>query len=201
MTSAMIDEIAESEPLTPFRRWLDAAAKAEPLAEAMMLATATRQGTPSLRAVLLKGLDARGFVFYTNLESRKAEELLANPQTALSFHWKSLARQVRIEGFAELVHEDEAEAYFASRPRESQIGAWASEQSRPLPDREMLERRVAVLTRRFAEHPVVVRPANWSGFRVRHDRVEFWQEQPSRLHDRLVFIREGEKWRRQRLFP
>jgi len=197
----MIDEIAESEPIAPFGRWFDTAAAAEPAAEAVILATASADGRPSARAVLLKAFDARGFVFYTNLESRKAEELFANPQAALCFLWKSLGRQVRIEGGTELVHEDEADAYFASRPRESQIGAWASEQSRPLPSREVLERRVDVLARRFAERPVVLRPANWSGFRLRPQRVEFWQERPSRLHDRLVFVRDGEAWRRERLFP
>ena len=132
----MTDEIAEDEPFAPFARWFELAAKAEPLAETMTLATATSEGTPSLRAVLLKGADERGFVFYTNLQSRKADELFANPRAALGFHWKSLARQVRIEGPVALVSEDEADAYFATRARDSQIGAWASDQSRELADRE-----------------------------------------------------------------
>ena len=136
----MMDEIAEIEPLAPFRRWLDEAWKGEPNAHAMTLATATPEGRPSVRAVLLKGLDARGFVFYTNLESRKSDELFANPHAALCFLWKSLNRQVRVEGPVERVGDDEADAYFASRPRDSQLGAWASDQSRRLESRALLER-------------------------------------------------------------
>ena len=128
----MIDEVAEREPLVPFLRWFELAAKSEPLAETMMLATATPEGVPSLRAVLLKGVDPRGFVFYTNLESRKAEELSLNPVAALCFHWKSLGRQVRVEGRVTPTSAAEADAYFATRARDSRIGAWASDQSRPL---------------------------------------------------------------------
>ena len=197
----MTDEIAEDEPLAPFLRWFALARDKEPLAETMMLATAGQDGRPSLRAVLLKDADRRGFVFYTNLESRKAGELFANPQAALSFHWKSLARQVRIEGAAGLVSDAEADAYFASRPRDSQIGAWASDQSRPLADRAALEARFAQFARRYAERAAVPRPANWSGFRVVPQQVEFWQERPFRLHDRVLFTRDGERWRKQRLFP
>jgi pyridoxamine 5'-phosphate oxidase len=196
----MMDEIAEIEPLAPFRRWLDEAWKGEPNAHAMTLATATPEGRPSARAVLLKGLDARGFVFYTNLESRKSDELFANPHAALCFLWKSLNRQVRVEGTVEQVADDEADAYFASRPRDSQLGAWASDQSRPLASHALLERRVDEFSRRF-EEGTVPRPIYWSGFRVVPQRVEFWQERPYRLHDRLLFIREGEGWRRERLFP
>jgi pyridoxamine 5'-phosphate oxidase len=196
----MIEEITEDEPLAVFRRWLDEAWKGEANAHAMTLATSTLDGRPSARAVLLKGLDARGFVFYTNLESRKSAELAANPQAALCFLWKSLNRQVRVEGPVELVGNDEADAYFASRPRDSQIGAWASDQSRPLDSRAELERRVEAVSRRFGEG-AVSRPPFWSGFRVVPQRIEFWQERPSRLHDRDLFTREGEKWRRQRLFP
>ncbi len=196
----MIDKIAEVEPLTPFRRWLDEAWKGEPNAHAMTLATTTSDGRPSARAVLLKGLDERGYVFYTNLESRKSKELLANPHAALCFLWKSLNRQVRVEGFVELATDGEADAYFASRPRDSQIGAWASDQSQPLASRAELERRVDEFSRRFEEEPVP-RPPYWAGFRVVPQRVEFWQEQPSRLHDRILFIREGDGWRRERLFP
>ena len=197
----MIDDIAESEPFAPFERWFAAATEAEPLAETMTLATATPEGAPALRAVLLRGIDDRGFVFYTNLESRKAEELFANPRAALCFHWKSLGRQVRVEGVAERVSENEADAYFAARPRDSQIGAWASDQSRPLASRDDLELRFRIAARQFADQLVVVRPAHWSGFRIVPQRVEFWQEQPFRLHDRLVFTRENDKWRSERLFP
>ena len=195
-----MDEIAEVEPLAPFRRWLDEAWKGEPNAHAMTLATTTSDGRPSVRAVLLKGLDERGYVFYTNLESRKSKELLANPRAALCFLWKSLDRQVRVEGFVELAADEEADAYFASRPRDSQIGAWASDQSRPLASRAELEQRVDEFSRRFGEGEVP-RPPYWSGFRVVPQRIEFWQERLSRLHDRILFIREGDVWRRERLFP
>jgi len=197
----MIEDIADSEPFAPFERWLALAHKSEELAETMTLATATPTGVPSVRAVLLKGVDHRGFVFYTNLESRKSGELFVNPHAALCFHWKSLARQVRVEGLAEQVTEDEADGYYASRARGSQIAAWSSDQSRILENREQLEKRVEMSTNRFADRSVIPRPNFWSGFRIVPDHVEFWQDQPSRLHDRLVFIRDGESWRRERLFP
>ena len=148
----------------------------------------------------MKEANERGYVFYTNLESRKSKELLANPHAALCFLWKSLDRQVRIEGVVELATDGEADAYFASRPHDSQIGAWASDQSRLLASRAELERRVDEFLRRFGEGEVP-RPPYWAGFRVVPQRVEFWQEQPSRLHDRILFIREGDGWRRERLFP
>jgi pyridoxamine 5'-phosphate oxidase len=195
-----MNEIPEAEPLAPFGRWLDEAGASEPNATAATLATATRDGRPSARAVLLKGFDARGFVFYTNLESRKSEELYANPYAALCFLWKSRGRQVRVEGAVEPVDAAEADAYFATRPRDSQLGAWASEQSRPLADRAELERRVEEMARRFADG-AVPRPSFWSGFRVGPERIEFWQERAHRLHDRLLFLREGPAWRRQRLYP
>ncbi len=197
----MIDDITESEPLTPFRRWWDAAAGHEDLAEAMSVATVGADGAPSVRMVLLRGLDERGFVFYTNIDSRKAAELAENPRAAACFHWKSFARQVRIEGAVTVVADAEADAYYHSRARESQIGAWASDQSRPLPDPETLRRRFAEAVARFAGHDIVPRPENWSGYRIAPERVEFWQELPHRLHDRLVFTRDGAGWRRQRLYP
>jgi pyridoxamine 5'-phosphate oxidase len=195
-----MDEIVEPDPMAVFGRWFSEASDAEELAEAMTLATAAPDGTAAARMVLLKGFDARGFVFYTNLDSRKSAQLADNPKAALCFMWKSLRRQVRIEGTTEPVAPAEADAYFASRPRDSQIGAWASEQSRELASRDVLERRVELFGRRFAAG-AVPRPPFWSGFRVVPLRVEFWQERPFRLHDRWLYIRDGAAWRRQRLFP
>jgi pyridoxamine 5'-phosphate oxidase len=181
------------DPIAQFDAWMAEAARSEPNdPNAVCLATSTPDGRPSARMVLLKGVDhdraGGGFVFYTNLESRKGEELLANPQAALCFHWKSLARSVRVEGPVEQVSEAEAEAYYASRPRGSRIGAWASRQSRPLEGRWALERAVAEYTLKFGVGEIP-RPGHWSGFRILPRRIEFWRDMPFRLHDRQVFHR------------
>lgn len=188
-------------PIPTYLEWLAQAEASEPSdATAAALATATPAGVPSVRMVLVRGCDERGFVFYTNLGSRKARELGDNPRASLCFHWKSLTRQVRVEGTVELVTEEEADAYFASRPRESRLGAWASRQSEVMAGRFELEKRVAETLLRF---PVgtVPRPPFWSGFRLRHERVEFWQQKPFRLHERVVHVRDGDAWRTEQLFP
>ncbi|WP_342628393.1 pyridoxamine 5'-phosphate oxidase [Nguyenibacter vanlangensis] len=200
MTAALID--LGSDPFALFAAWMQDAEQAEPNdANAMALATATPDGRPSLRMILLKGADARGFVFYTNLESRKAGELAENPQAALLFHWKSLRRQIRIEGTVQPVTEAEADAYFASRSRISRLGAIASDQSRPLADRAIFEDRLAALQDRYPEGAAIPRPANWSGFRLVPDRIEFWQDRPHRLHDRAVWLRRDAGWEVTRLYP
>lgn len=189
------------DPIAHFHEWMREAEASEPSdANAMALATATPDGAPSLRMVLLKGADETGFVFYTNLESRKAGELKANPRAALCLHWKSLRRQVRVEGTVEPVSPAEADAYFATRSRLSQIGAWASKQSQPMAGRFELEKKVAEFTARF-HIGSVPRPDFWSGFRLVPERIEFWEEQPFRLHDRVVYYRKEGAWSRQRLYP
>jgi pyridoxamine 5'-phosphate oxidase len=188
-------------PFDLFGEWMAEAERSELNdANAMCLATTTRDGFPSARMVLLKGTDPRGLVFYTNLESRKGTELLDNPQAALCFHWKSLRRQIRIEGAVEPVTAAEADAYYASRPRASRIGAWASRQSRPMEGRWSLEKRVAEFTAKFGLGEVP-RPDFWSGFRLLPARLEFWRDMPFRLHERKVFTRAGEGWSVETLYP
>jgi pyridoxamine 5'-phosphate oxidase len=165
----------------------------------MTLATADERGRPSARLVLLKGADERGFVFFTNRESRKARELEANPFAALCIHWPASHQQVRVEGRVERAGDDESDAYFASRPREAQLGAWASEQSAPLASREALEARVRELGARYPG--AVPRPPHWGGYRVVPDRIELWFEGPARLHDRFLYVREGDGWTMTRLNP
>ena len=189
------------EPFGLFDRWFAEAKIAEPgLAEAMSLATATADGRPSLRLVLLKGAGQDGFVFYTNAESRKGAEIAENPFAAICFHWKSLRRQIRAEGMLAEVSKDEADAYWASRPRASQIAGWASEQTRPLASRGVLEARVKEFEARFEGQPVS-RPPQWTGFRLTPAHIEFWHDVPNRLHERLLFFRHGNHWHTERLFP
>ncbi len=198
------DDSAEvNVPFQQFNQWLaDAETSEINDPTAMSLATVDPDGLPNVRMVLLKGVDERGFVFYTNFESQKGVEITANKKAALCFHWKSLRKSVRIRGLVETVSDAEADAYFASRPRGSRIGAWASKQSRPLESRFALEKQVARYT---AKYPVgdIPRPDYWSGFRVKPLHIEFWSDQPFRLHDRLVFQREdvAEGWHTQRLYP
>jgi pyridoxamine 5'-phosphate oxidase len=192
--------LPEADPFELFETWLKAAREAEPNdANAMALATVDADGLPDVRMVLLKDVDD-GFVFYTNTQSAKGQEIASNPQAALLFHWKSLRRQVRIRGAVERVSDAEADAYFATRARHSQIGAWASDQSRPLPDRLALEKRVAEFGLKFGLGKVP-RPPHWSGFRVRPEAIEFWRDRPFRLHERLVFQRAAGGWTTSRLFP
>lgn len=196
-----MSELETDDPFTLFDAWYAEARAQEPdVPDAMSLATVDAAGRPSVRMVLLKGLDGRGFVFYTNFESRKGREAFANPRVALCFHWKALRKQVRIEGTVETVTGAEADAYFASRPRDSQVAAWASLQSEPMAERFDLERRLAAFTAKFQGGPVP-RPPHWSGFRVVPGAIEFWIDRPYRLHERMLFRRDGGNWTRTRLYP
>ena len=197
------DFTAESEPYRLFEAWLADATKSEPNdPTAMTLATVDESGMPDARMVLLKGFDPSGFVFFTNFESAKGQQLLATRKAALCFHWKSLRRQVRISGKVEPASDEEADAYFSTRAKDSQIGAWASEQSRPMEGRFALEKRIAMFAARYGLVKTP-RPPHWRGWRVVPTRIEFWRDRPFRLHDRLEFTRGGKEhpWTTQRLYP
>ena len=201
-TSAGLDKAdVDPDPIVQFHEWFENAVEAdlhEP--NAMILATATTDGKPSARTVLLKGYDVRGFVFYTNYEGRKAKEIEANPACALLFYWGELERQVRIEGRATRLSGEESDAYFASRPPGSRLGAWASEQSHPVEDRSILEERVRALQAEY-EGREIPRPPFWGGYRIEPETIEFWQGRENRLHDRIVYHRSGRGWKIVRLQP
>jgi pyridoxamine 5'-phosphate oxidase len=196
------DFTEHAEPFQLFSEWLADATRSEPNdPNGVALATVDADGMPDVRMVLLKGLDERGFVFFTNFESAKGREILANMKAAMCFHWKSLRRQVRVRGPVEIVSDEEADAYFATRPRGSRIGAWASKQSRPLESRFALEKAVAEYTARYAVGQIP-RPAYWSGFRIIPQAIEFWHDRPFRLHDRIQFTSAaGGGWEKTRLYP
>jgi pyridoxamine 5'-phosphate oxidase len=200
MLSGLEEKDVASDPFEQFNAWFQASVDAKlPLANAMSLATATASGRVSSRAVLLKGLDARGFVFYTNLESRKALELRENPHAALLFCWDELERQVRIEGQIESVSDAESDQYYLSRPLGARLGAWASPQSRVLPDRQTLEGKLAAITAQYGDNPP--RPPFWGGLRVVPDWFEFWQGRKNRLHDRISYRLDQGRWLIERLGP
>lgn len=194
---------ATPDPLDLFSCWLDEAVKAKlDDATAMTLATATRDGVPSARVLLLKGLDDQGFVFFTNYESRKGQELAVNPNAALVFFWPAFERQVRITGTVSKADHKAAETYFQSRPRQSQVSAWASPQSRRVDNREVLEKAADDVAKRYADYDKLPLPPNWGGYCLKPQTIEFWQGRPSRLHDRLLYTRQGEsKWKLERIAP
>lgn len=193
--------LSAADPYDVFRKWMEEATAREPSdPTAMALSTCTSDGMPSARMVLLKGADSRGFVFYSNADSRKGGELAANPRAALVFYWPTLGRQVRVEGQVEPVSDAEADAYYASRPRISKLGAWASDQSRPLADNATLERRLAELDERYRDEEIP-RPPYWRGWRVVPERIEFWRDMPYRLHERTLFTRAGGRWTAGKLYP
>jgi pyridoxamine 5'-phosphate oxidase len=192
---------ALADPYTLFRQWFDLATQHEPgMPETISLATATKDGKPSVRMVLLKDFGPEGLVFYTNGESRKGRELIDNPFAAICLYWKSMGRQIRAEGPMSVVSAAQSDAYFSGRPRESQLGAWASEQSRVLPARAQLVQRLADAQTRFKGKPIT-RPDYWIGFRMMPEVLEFWHDVPNRLHDRLVYRRAGNAWTTERLYP
>lgn len=194
-------ELMVVDPFDLFVQWFAEAKKSEPdYPDAMSLATIGPDNFPSIRIVLLKDFSRDGFTFYTNFTSQKGREILANPKVCLNFHWKSLQKQVRITGIANQVNDDTADKYFASRPRTSQLGAWASKQGQSMPDRFALEKRVAKYTAKFGVGPVP-RPPFWSGFCVTPIKIEFWHEKPFRLHERILFTNHQGKWEPTRLFP
>ncbi len=192
----------DTDPLARFRAWLDEARAAASLPDptAMVLATATPDGAPSARVVLLKDVDARGFVFYTNYDSRKGRELAGNARAALVFHWPAVARQVRVEGEVERLPETLSDAYFATRPVHHRVSAWASPQSAPIESRAWLEQRVADTVTRW-RHGDIPRPPHWGGYRLVPARIEFWHNRPNRLHERIRFTRAGDVWRQELLAP
>jgi pyridoxamine 5'-phosphate oxidase len=192
--------VSSANPITEFLNAIERAASHRVDTAPVTLATADGSGRPSARMVLLRGVDERGFVFHTNYNSRKARELDANPRAALCFHWPTLEEQIRVEGRVERLSDGESDEYFRTRPRGSQLGAWASNQSAPLASRETLEEEYRAVERRFEESPVP-RPPFWGGFRIVPDRIEFWYGRPDRLHDRLIYTGGGDRWRIERLYP
>jgi len=201
MTEGLDEKTIDRDPIRQFQTWLNEAFAAKlPLAEAMTLATATPDGKPSARMVLLKQVDDDGFVFYTNYNSPKARQLDANPYAALVFYWAQLDRQVRVEGSISKTSAEESRAYFSTRPRESQIGAWASEQSEAIANRAVLEARAVELEKEYCDREVDC-PEHWGGYRLKPERIEFWKSRIGRLHDRILYQREGDSWTITRLAP